>query len=274
MFKPYKYEKQEYRSENNLPRRLGVLTKKSPIAVLLLATGVLIMFVKVLLPVVKIQADSEKSVPIISPVVSSDSASLVSVDADSDEFTFDELSGGFRDGDDYVEVDGIKYKKEDEFFQKEEVVERNQVPDFFYISIPKLDIEDAKVLTNSTNLDPQDALGHYNGSCLPDEGCNAFIFGHSTFKTSKNRYKEGDYTAIFARLDELEYGDEFYINYDGKEYRYLVALSKVQRPENVNPLESPLPKSLGRHDGTVELFTCTPSGTTKYRLSVIGKLVE
>lgn len=267
MFKPYKYEKKEYRSVINLPRELGILSKKSPIAVLLLAIGVSIMFVKVLLPVVKIQADSEDNIPIISPIVSNNSANLNSANLNNDEFTFTELSDGFRDNSEYTDIDGILVKKE------VEVSEKN-VPDFFYISIPKLDIENAKVITNSTNLDPKDALGHYNGSCLPDEGCNAFIFGHSTFKSAKNKYKEGDYTAIFARLDELEYGDEFYINYDGREYRYFVALSKVQRPENVNPLESPLPKSLGKHEGTVELFTCTPSGTTKYRLSVIGKLVE
>jgi len=266
MFKPYKYEKHiEYRSARNLPRQLGVLTKKSPTAVIFLAIGILIMFVNVLLPVVKIQADSEDKAPIISPISSSYSANLDSVNENEEKFTFSELSGGFRKNGDYIEIDGISQKKEE--------VEKS-VPEYFYLTIPKLDIENAKVITNSTKLDPNDALGHYNGSCLPDEGCNSFIFGHSTFKGSKNKYKEGDYGAIFASLDELEYGDEFYINYDGKEYRYLVALSKVQRPENVNPLESPFPKSLGKHEGTVELFTCTPSGTTKYRLSVIGKLVE
>lgn len=274
MFKPYKYEKHiEYRSSRNLPRQIGVLTKKSPLAVILLAFGILIMFVKVLLPVVKIQADSEDQAPIISPISSSYSANLDSANGNKERFTFSELSGGFRENDDYVEIDGISQKKEDiEKAKREE--SKKTIPEYFYITIPKLDIENAKVLTNSTKLDPNDALGHYNGSCLPDEGCNSFIFGHSTFKGAKNKYKEGDYGAIFAKLDELEYGDEFYINYDGKEYRYLVALSKVQRPENVNPLESPFPKSLGKHEGTVELFTCTPSGTTKYRLSVIGKLVE
>lgn len=274
MFKPYKYEKHiEYRDPRNLPRQIGQLTKKSPLAVILLATGILIMFVKVLLPVVKIQADSEDKTPIISPISSSNSANLDSTNEGQEKFIFTELSGGFRENDDYVEIDGISQKKEDIEKAKREL-SKKPIPEYFYITIPKLDIENAKVITNSTNLDPRDALGHYNGSCLPDEGCNSFIFGHSTFKSTKNKYKEGDYGAIFASLDELEYGDEFYINYDGKEYRYLVALSKVQRPENVNPLESPIPKSLGKHEGTVELFTCTPSGTTKYRLSVIGKLVE
>ena len=273
MFKPYKYEKHiEYFAPRNLPRQIGRLTKKSPIAIVLLATGILIMFVNVLLPVVKIQADSEDMTPIISPLSSSYSANLDSVNDTKEKFTFTELSGGFRN-DDYIQTDGISQKKEDIEKAKRESSKKS-IPEYFYLTIPKLDIENAKIITNSINLDPKDALGHYNGSCLPDEGCNSFIFGHSTFKSTKSKYKAGDYTAIFARLDELEYGDEFYINYDGKEYRYLVALSKVQRPENVNPLESPLPKSLGKHEGTVELFTCTPSGTTKYRLSVIGKLVD
>lgn len=273
MFKPYKYEKQKYRSEINLPRRLGVLTKNSPVAVLFLTTGILIMFIKVLLPVVKIRAENENAIPIISPVASTVSANLDPTDLTDSNFVFNELSGGFRDSTDYIEENGILYKKTDKSLSLN-IFSKKEVPEFFYLSIPKLDIKDAKVLTNSTNLDPKDSLGHYNGSCLPNEGCNAFIFGHSTFKSAKNKYSEGDYSAIFARLDELEYGDEFYINYGGKEYRYLVVLSKVQRPENVNPLESPLPKSLGNHEGTVELFTCTPAGTIKYRLSVIGKLVK
>lgn len=269
MFKPLRYEKKEYVMQNNLPRVVALLFKKSPFAVLLLAAGFVLMFSKVLLPVVEIQADNESAIPIISPLSSSFSANL-DVNVENDKFTFDELSGGFRDEIDYEEVDGILVKKD----SQTEYVNKEKMPEYFYLSIPKLGIENAKVETNSNNLDPLESLGHYNGSCLPDEGCNAFIFGHSTFKNKKNKYDEGDYTAIFSKLDELEYGDEFSINYNGKTYRYLVALSKVQRPENVNPLAPALPRSLGKHESTVELFTCTPSGTTKYRLSVIGKLVD
>ena len=124
------------------------------------------------------------------------------------------------------------------------------------------------------NLDPKKAIGHYKGTCLPDEACNSFLFGHSTYKNSRNRYKQGDYSAVFAHLDELKYGDEFTVKYKDKEYKYVVELTKVDRPENIDPLEQPLPRSLGKHESTMQLFTCTPSGTTKYRLSVVGRLVN
>ena len=170
---------------------------------------------------------------------------------------------------DYKKADGILYPE----FIEEKLRSKEDIPDFFYLTIPKLNIENAKVETNSKNLDPRKALGHYNGSCLPDEGCNAFIFGHSSYIGSPNHYEEGDYTTIFSRLGELEYGDEFQIIYKGKTYRYVISLTKVQKPEDVNPLGNPIPASIGKHESTVELFSCTPPGTTKFRLSVVGKLV-
>ncbi len=236
--------------------------------------GILILVTRVVVPVVGIYASSEDYMPVIAPIPSGfDARDFVSVDdkdKNKEDFQFLELSKKKLPGVEYVNVDGIEYPKALE----EKIEERKNVPDKFYITIPKLNIIDAVVETNSKNFDPKHALGHYNGSCLPDEACNTFIFGHSTFKSTPNKYKKGDYTAVFARLDELEYGDEFFVNYRGKTYRYIVELTKIDKPENINPLEEPLPKSLGKYDNTVELFTCTPPGTTKYRLSVVGKYVE
>jgi len=228
------------------------------------------MLSKVLFPVVQTYAKASQYEPVISPMATKSSVNLTS-DSSQQNFKFNELSLGFRDGKEYKEEGGILFDGND---QKPSLAKKYEVPNYFYLSIPKLKIKNAKIKTNSTDLDPQEALGHYNGSCLPTEGCNTFIFGHSTYKSAKNNYEEGDYTEIFSKLDELEYGDEFSITFNGKEYRYLVDLTKIQRPENVNPLENPLPKSLGRHENTVELFTCSPPGTTKFRLSVVGRLVD
>jgi len=154
---------------------------------------------------------------------------------------------------------------------------KDDLPKYFYLTIPKLGIEDAKIEVNSPSLDPREALGHYSGSCLPDEDCNVFIYGHSNYTRSDEadyKYNEGDYSYIFKDLDKLEYGDEFCISFEGKPYCYIVEMTKVENPKDVNPLEEPMPKSLGNHENTVQLFTCTPSGTTKYRLSVVGRLVK
>ena len=219
---------------------------------------------------VTIYANSETSEPVISPLAERSESSL-SPDSEKENFTFEELGAGFVNGVNYKEEGGIYYP---EFLEEQAKENQKDIPNYFYLTIPKLEINQAKVETNSSNLDPTEALGHYNGSCLPDEACNVFIFGHSTFASSPNRYADGDYKEVFSKLEELEYGDEFQIEYKGQVYKYIVELTKVQKPENVNPLDEPLPKSLGKHESTVELFTCTPSGTTKYRLSVVGKLVK
>lgn len=52
-------------------------------------------------------------------------------------------------------------------------------PAYFYISIPKLGIKNAKVEINSPTLKPDNALGHYTGSALPGEVGNTFVYGHS-----------------------------------------------------------------------------------------------
>lgn len=280
MFKPYTYQKGEvvFQSpQRTLPkprqfdtRALSgpVFALKTIIASALVLSGVSILITKVLVPVVVIHANTVESSPVVSPLSEDSSDANLSAPDNSERFTFKELSSGFMRNVDYREKDGLYYP---EFV--EEVVEAD-LPEFFYITIPKLEIYDARVKVNSLDLDPDDALGHYNGTCLPDEACNTFIYGHSTFSGSVNHYEDGDYTAIFKDLGELEYGDEFYIKYKDKEHRYIVELTKIQKPQDVDPLGEPLPRSLGKYENTVELFTCTPAGTTKYRLSVVGREIR
>jgi len=269
LFKPYSYQKEYKNYSTKVNPFAGLFAFKSIISLVLVGVGITIMLTKVLIPVVSIYANTENRIPIISPMVeeSSSGLSVKSPKEELDKFTFEELS---------LAMVPEGYERKDGFLVPIEEKPTNELEkdQYFYLSIPSLEIEDARVAMNSTNLNPRDALGHYNGTCLPEEGCNSFIFGHSTFSGASNRYKRGDYSAIFSRLDELEYGDEFTIKYNEKEYRYIVDLTRVQNPEDVDPLGSPYPKSIGKYESTVELFTCTPPGTTLYRLSVVGKLVQ
>ena len=226
----------------------------SIISVFTFLVGVYLLIGRVLFPLVLIHASTSTSYPIIDPL--SSTPQLSNLKSKEEKFTFDELQYQFRDQEPKI------------------IEERENLPDRFYITIPKLEIYDAIVKTNAETLDPAEMLGHYKGTCLPDEDCNVFVYGHSTHKWVKNKYETGDYTAIFSKLDELEYGDEVFVNFNNKEYRYMVDSSIIKNPEDVDPYAQPYPKTLGVHESTLELFTCTPSGSTKYRLTVVAKHVD
>lgn len=143
------------------------------------------------------------------------------------------------------------------------------VPEYFYISIPKLNIKDALVETNSATLSPDTALGHYTGSSLPGEVGNTFIYGHSVLPWF---YNPKNYKTIFSTLDELEAGDEFSIKYNNRTLKYVVENKRDLKPELVNPLETIKPAYL--NESTVILMTCSPAGTKLKRLLVEAVLVE
>lgn len=143
-----------------------------------------------------------------------------------------------------------------------------EVPSSFSLAIPKLNISEAEVETNSVNLSPDTRLGHFRGSALPGDIGTAFIYGHSAAPLffSSNNYK-----TIFSTLPNLAIGDEFSININAVTYRYDVAETKILNPEEVSPL-----KDYGLEIGSpssVVLMTCYPPGMSTKRLLVVGKLV-
>lgn len=142
-------------------------------------------------------------------------------------------------------------------------------PEFFYLTVPKLGIENAKVEVNAKTLDPVSALGHYTGTELPGEVGNTFIFGHSVlpwFFNSKN------YKTIFSTLGRLEIGDELFVNYNNKKLIYKVELIEELSPKDVQPLADLKPQYL--NESTMVLMTCSPPGTKLKRLLVNAVLVD
>ena len=223
---------------------------KQAFSLFLLLAGSVLMLFKVIVPMFNMHIDSLERAPILSPT--SELSNIVIDTKNNTKFSFIELKD-----------------------TKRAILSRYQdldLPQEFYISIPSLNIKDAVVKINSTDYDPKNALGHYKGSCLPGDGCNAFIFGHSTYEGAINRYEKGDYTAIFSKLNNLNYGDEFNIKFNDKEYRYIVQKSKIEKPKNIDPLSDPYPT--GTNKSSVTLFTCDPPGTTINRLLVTAMLVE
>lgn len=136
-------------------------------------------------------------------------------------------------------------------------------PKEFYLSIPKLKIERAKVLTDS--LEFKKNLSHFPKTALPGEVGNAFITGHSVlprFADPKN------YNAIFTKLPDLEIGDKIDVEMGGKNYQYIVEYSKVVNPKDLSVL-SPISDN-GKN---LTLMTCVPPGTSIKRLVVVTSLI-
>lgn len=147
--------------------------------------------------------------------------------------------------------------------------EKANVPDRFYLTVPKLRIKDAVVETNSSNLNPEKSLGHYKGTALPGEVGNAFIYGHSVLPWF---YNPRNYKTIFSTLDSLKVGDSFTISYNNNELHYKVESVETKKPEEVDPMAEFKPKYL--NESTVTLMTCVPPGTRIKRLLVNAVLVD
>lgn len=131
----------------------------------------------------------------------------------------------------------------------------------FTLSVPKLEIYDAKVKVDSEGFD--NFLALFPGTALPGEEGNAFISGHSVLPQFFN---PKDYKKIFSTLPQIEAGDEILVNIAGVEYRFLVDSKEVVEPDDVSVL---IPPSSGKY---LTLMTCVPPGTSLKRLVVICKL--
>lgn len=147
--------------------------------------------------------------------------------------------------------------------------QRQNVPQYFYLTIKKLGIERALVETNAKDLNPDDALGHYPGSALPGEVGNGFIFGHSVLPMF---YSPKNYKAIFSTIDRLNAGDEMIVEYNNISYKYLVESHELAKPADVNPLAEFKPRYL--NESTVTLMTCYPAGSKAMRYMVRGILSD
>ncbi len=131
----------------------------------------------------------------------------------------------------------------------------------YYLSIPKLEIKNAKVVVGGKDLNK--SLIHFLPKSLPGEPGNVAIFGHSTLP---QLYKPNDYKSIFTYLHTLEKGDEIYIKVGNLKYVYEVKDMFVVDPKQIEVLEQTTDNSY------LTLITCTPPGTYWKRLFVKAAL--
>lgn len=100
----------------------------------------------------------------------------------------------------------------------------------------------------------------------PGQNGNTPIAGHS----SNDALAPGDAAVkfIFARLEQLDVGDTFYLNHKGTRYTYSITKKLVVRPDQVSKLQ------IGSGKPYATLITCTPLGTAQNRLLVFGEQIS
>ncbi|MCX7955688.1 MAG: class D sortase [Patescibacteria group bacterium] len=131
----------------------------------------------------------------------------------------------------------------------------------YFLSIPKLNIMDAKVIVGSDDLSK--SLVHYIPETLPGEYGNVVILGHSTLP---QLYNVKDYKTIFTFLPSIEKGDLIKIKINDIEYEYIVYDMFVVNPQDVWVLNQQ------KDNSYLTLITCVPPGTYLKRLVVKAKL--
>ncbi|MBR6505438.1 class E sortase [Candidatus Saccharibacteria bacterium] len=136
--------------------------------------------------------------------------------------------------------------------------------------IPKLNV-DVPINFNVSTSDIYDAMmngvAHYRiagASAYPGQVGNFVVTGHS----AGDVYSSNPYKYIFSGLERLEEGDLIYVNYKSTRYTYRVTKKEVVEPTNVGALITPTDKPL------ITLVTCTPLGTSRYRLLVTGEQIS
>jgi len=131
----------------------------------------------------------------------------------------------------------------------------------YQLSIPKLSINDAKVVLGGDNLKQE--LVAWETSVTPGQFGNVIIFGHSSLPQLSS---PKSYASMFTHLMDLKEGDEIIVHYDGSNFTYKVVNSKIVAPTDLSVLEQ-------RFDAPyITLVTCEPPGTLWMRGIVQARL--
>ncbi len=121
--------------------------------------------------------------------------------------------------------------------------------------------------TASVNAAMENGVAQFaipGASAMPGEIGNLVITGHS----AGDIYSNNQYKFIFSGLERLTSGDLIYIDYQGVRYSYSVTKMETVEPDNVAALVYETDKPM------LTLITCTPLGTSRYRLLVTAEQIN
>ena len=144
------------------------------------------------------------------------------------------------------------------------------------LMIPKLNVEvpvtfGAKSDVKSMAAAMTNGVAHYSisgASAIPGEIGNFAVSGHS----AGNVYETSQYKFIFSGLTRLTNGDLIYMDYNGVRYSYRVTGTNTVDPSDSAALRRIANDNPGKP--MITLITCTPLGTSKYRLLVYGEQIH
>jgi sortase A len=132
---------------------------------------------------------------------------------------------------------------------------------YYFISIPKLHIENAIVSTVDTDLGSH--LVNFTGTAIPPAMGNAAVFGHSTLPPL---FDPKNYKTIFANAHTLIVGDTILVTSNNITYTYKIYAISIVDSQDTSYL------SQETDDSYLTLITCTPPGTVWKRLIIRSRL--
>lgn len=136
--------------------------------------------------------------------------------------------------------------------------------------IPKLNIKvpvSFGISSDEVMSAMNNGVAHYRisgASAFPGEIGNTVITGHS----AGDVYSANPYKYIFSGLERLSEGDLIYINYNSIRYTYRITKFETVEPTNVSALIYATNKPM------LTLITCTPLGTSRFRLLVTAEQIS
>lgn len=149
------------------------------------------------------------------------------------------------------------------FTSKSLETSRENIPEYYSLSIPSLGIEDASVSIRDEDLTKH--LVQFPQTALPGQIGSPVIFGHSTLPQFFDPKK---YTTIFSTLPKVKIGSDIFVKFDGAEYTYRITKTHEVKPNELWVLKQDYSNK------TIKVITCVPPGTTLRRLVVEGTLIN
>ncbi len=128
---------------------------------------------------------------------------------------------------------------------------------FGYIKIPKINVE-LPIFEGTTIENLEKGVTHMENTSLPNGkiGTHCVLAGHTGILKAE----------IFDNIDQLEIGDEFFINFLGIDNRYTIIRKDIIWPDDTSELKIEEDKCL------VTLVTCTPKSINTHRLIVTAQI--
>ena len=122
------------------------------------------------------------------------------------------------------------------------------------LTIPRLGVESVQVQDGTGDEELSRGPGLFEYAQMPSEnGGNVSIAGH--------RDIDG---AIFYYVHNLSAGDYFYLDWQGKTYRYIYEKTYVVAPDNWDPIQA-------QGYSCLTLVSCDPIGTSLNRIIVVAR---